>query len=86
MATRAELLRLAWETGNLEFLVKPYQLPIYQALWAAINNPDCLKYVLDVARRFGKTHVASIVAVEFAIRNPKSQINYACVTDKAIDL
>lgn len=84
MATRAELLRLAWETGNLEFLVKPYQLPIYQALWAAINNPDCLKYVLDVARRFGKTHVASIVAVEFAIRNPKSQINYACVTDKAM--
>lgn len=82
--TREQLLRLAWEMGQLEFLVKPYQLPIYRALWAAINDPSCLKYVLDVSRRFGKTHVASIVAVEYAIRHAKAQVNYACVTDKAM--
>jgi len=75
---------MAWETGNLEYQVHEYQLPVYHALWDAILNPGVLKYVLDIARRFGKTHIASVVAVEFAIRYPGAQINYACVTDKAM--
>jgi hypothetical protein len=80
--TRNELIRIAWETGNLEYLVNDYQLVVYHALWAAIREKKTLKYALNVARRFGKTHVTTIVAFEFAIRNPNSIINYAAPTNK----
>lgn len=84
MPSKAELVRQAWEEGNLEYKVKTYQLPIYEALWAAINGV-ALKFVLDVARRFGKTHVSSIIAIEYAIRYPGAQINYATGTNKAME-
>lgn len=83
--SRAELIRAAWEDGNLEYKVHDYQLPIYKALWAAIEDPTVLKYILDVSRRFGKTHVSSIIAIEYAIRHPKAQINYATGTNKAME-
>lgn len=84
MPSRAELLREAWTAGNLEYQVDDYQLPVYRALWKAINDKQVLKYTCNIARRFGKTHVSSIIAVEYALRFPGSQINYACVTDKAM--
>ena len=82
--TREQLLEEAWSQGILEYLVDDYQLPIYAALWKAILNKTTLKHVLNVARRFGKTHVVTIVAFEFAIRFPGAQINYASATDKAM--
>lgn len=78
------LLRQAWQEGNLEYLVDEYQLPVYNALWKAINSKGVLKYCCNIARRFGKTHLSSIIAIEYGLRNPGSQINYACVTDKAM--
>lgn len=84
MVSRAELLREAWSAGNLEYQIDDYQLPVYHSLWQAISDKGVLKYVCNISRRFGKTHISSIVAVEYAIRFPGSQINYACVTDKAM--
>lgn len=82
MVSRAELLHSAWSDGNLEYLIRDYQLPVYHALWDAINRKGTLKHVLNIARRFGKTHVCTVVAVEYAIRFPNSQIRYACATNK----
>lgn len=84
MASRAELLELAWQQGVLAYMVKPYQEPIYNALWKAINDKKTLKYCLNIARRFGKTHITTLVAIEFAIRFPGSIINFASGTDKAM--
>lgn len=82
---RNTLIRNAWVTGNLEYLSYEYQNPVYTALWDAINNKKVLKYALNISRRFGKTFVASIVAVEYAIKFPGSIINYAAPTGKEMN-
>lgn len=82
MADRTTLLRAAWKAGNLEYQVDDHQLVVYRALWKAIETKGVLKFALNLARRFGKTHTSSIVAVEFAIRFPKSTINFAAPTGK----
>lgn len=79
---RQVLLREAWTAGNLEYLLEDYQLPVYTALWGAIMNRLVLKFVCNIARRFGKTFTTSVVAIEYAIRHPNSIINYASPTDK----
>lgn len=82
---REELLRAAWTSGNLEYQVRDHQLPVYEALWGAINDTSVLKYALNIARRFGKTHTSSIIAIEYAIRFPGSIINYAAPTAKEMN-
>lgn len=79
------LLRQAWSQGNLEYQVEDYQLPVYEALWGAITDKNVLKYVCNISRRFGKTHLSSIIAIEFAIQYPGAQINYATGTNKAMN-
>ena len=39
---RDYIIRLAWETGNLEYKVRDYQLPVYNALHKAIDNNETL--------------------------------------------
>jgi hypothetical protein len=77
-------LRLAWERGLLSFLLYDYQIPLYESLWGAIKNPKCLKYVLNCSRRYGKSTIMCLIALEFAIRNPNSQIRFAAPTGKAL--
>jgi hypothetical protein len=52
------------------------QKPLYKKLVAAINDPKCLKYTVNCSRRFGKTTVLFLIAVEFAIKNPASNIRF----------
>jgi hypothetical protein len=77
---RKTLIREAWLRGRLSYLVRSYQRVVYDAMWQAINDPKCLKYVVNIARRFGKSVTAMIVAFEYAIRNPNSIINFICST------
>lgn len=84
MVSREELVYQAWELGILEYKVRDFQLPIYEAVWTAIKTKSTLKYCLNIARRFGKTHIVTLVAIEYAIRHPGSSINYASGTDKAM--
>jgi hypothetical protein len=77
-------LRLAWERGLLSFLLYDYQIPLYESLWEAIKNPKCLKFTLNCSRRYGKSMTMSLIALEFAIRNPNSQIRFAAPTAKTL--
>jgi hypothetical protein len=77
-------LELAWERGLLKFLLYDYQIPLYNSLWEAIVNPDCLKFVLNCSRRYGKSTVLCLIALEFAIKNPNSQIRFAAPTAKML--
>lgn len=73
-----------WKRGDLSFLLFDYQVPLYNALKTAIKNPTVLKYVLNCARRFGKSTVLCLISIEYAIQNPKSQIRFAAPTGKAM--
>lgn len=82
--SHSELISEAWERGNLYYKVRPYQRVLYRALWAAIENEDCLKYVLKCSRRFGKSTVLCLIALEFAYRKPEAQMRFAAPTGKAL--
>ncbi len=48
---------------------------MYDAIWACINGKD-KSHCLLVSRRKGKTYVEMVIAIEFAIRFPNSQIKF----------
>ena len=81
---QTKALQLAWERGLLSFILYDYQLPLYDSLWSAIRDESCLKYVLNCSRRYGKSTVLCLIALEFAIRNPNSQIRFAAPTAKML--
>lgn len=73
-----------WRRGVLSWKLYTYQLPVYTEVWDAIHNRRSLKHVLNIARRFGKSHVLCLVAVEYAIRYPDSQVRLGAPTGKAL--
>lgn len=75
---------LAWERGLLSYKLYDYQRPLYRNLSDAIANPQCLKYVLNVSRRWGKSTILCLIAIEYALRHPDSQIRFAAPTAKAL--
>ena len=82
--SREVALEAAWSNGYLSYKLFDYQKPLYDALIRAIENPECLKYVLNCARRYGKTTILILIALEFALQNPGSQIRFAAPTQKAL--
>lgn len=82
--TRSQATKLAWERGLLSYKLYDYQYPLYYDLKAAIENPSCLKYVLNVSRRWGKSTILCLLAIEYALKNPNSQIRFAAPTAKAL--
>ncbi len=79
-AARDEL----WRRGVLSWKLYGYQLPIYSLVWDFILNRKHIKHVLNIARRFGKSYTLALIAIEYGIRNPGSQIRFAAPTGKAL--
>lgn len=78
---------VAWQAGDLSYMVLPYQRPTYDAFWAwqvtkhLIENRRKWKalgakfhslWVLEIGRRWGKTVLALLIVIEFCIRRPNS--------------
>lgn len=71
---RAEL----WKRGELDFLLDSNQLEIYRQIHAC----PILQYVIEAARKIGKSYLLAVIAFETAIKNPKGRINYAAPSGK----
>jgi len=69
-----------WRRGELRWKLKPVQLKIYAAFWAS----ESLKYVVNCARRLGKSYVLCVIAAEVALKKPGAQIRFAAPTQKAL--
>jgi len=69
-----------WRRGELRWKLKPVQLRIYQAFWSSTS----LKYVVNCARRLGKSYALCVIALEFALKKPGAQIRFAAPTQKAL--
>lgn len=82
--SRQALVELAWERGLLSYKLYDHQIPLYVAICNAIEKKGCLKYVINCARRFGKTTILCIIAIEYALRTPNRQIRFAAPTAKAL--
>lgn len=81
---RAELVNIAWQRGQLSYKLYAYQRQLYTDLWNAIKDEKCSTYVLNVSRRWGKSTIMCLIAIEFALRFPNSQIRFAAPTAKAL--
>jgi hypothetical protein len=76
--TKEQLIEAAWEKGHLKYKLKKHQIPLYDKIWQLLNGEiEANSYILSCARRFGKSFVMVLVAIEFAIRFPNSQIRFA---------
>lgn len=82
--TQEDWIAEAWKRGELSWKLYPYQLPVYEAIQKALKNPEVLAFGMNISRRWGKTFIKLIVACEFAIQNPKSQIRFASETQLSI--
>jgi hypothetical protein len=81
--TKQEVQKELWKRGELSWLLYDYQRPVYKALRSAMERGD-LKFVLNISRRFGKSTILSLLAIEQALKKPKSQIRYAAPTGKEL--
>jgi len=78
---RSVLINESWRQGLLRWKLYTHQRPIYEAVWKVINNDNpSLRFVINCARRFGKTTTLLVIAIEYCIRNKNSQIRYAAPT------
>lgn len=71
-----DLIRVSWRKGVLNYKLKPWQHKLYNSVWDCINKGQST-YLVNCSRRYGKTFVLILIAIEYAIRFPKSQIKYA---------
>ena len=69
-----------WRRGQLRWKLYKHQQSIYDSYWGAINNTECLLFASNVSRRFGKSFIGAVVAFEYALRFPGSNVKYACPT------
>lgn len=78
------LRRLAWKTGTLQYKLHPYQDQLYCAIIKALENKTVIKYTVNCSRRFGKSFILCLIAIETAIKKPGAQIRFAAPTAKAL--
>ena len=86
---RKDALRKVWRAGDLSYKLDPDQLRAYHAIrqWARrpTTGPNARrkKYALDVARRWGKSSLAFLIAVEERLRRPRTdRVAYWCDTNR----
>ncbi len=67
-----------WAVGDLSWLLDSNQLDIKAQIEANANK----YFILECARRLGKSYLLCIIAVECALRKPRQRILYAAPTTK----
>ena len=84
---RRAALRKVWEKGDLSYKLDPEQLKVYHQIRAWLDDPDrSRRFVLDVSRRWGKSSIMFLIAVEERIRYPKrKRIAYWTDTGRMVE-
>jgi hypothetical protein len=90
--SREDDLRLAWESGELSWLLNPNQRDVYDACreWEALDptaQPGDFPrvYVYDIGRRYGKTTIRFLMRCEDAIQRPGAIYRIASAYQRNID-
>lgn len=80
-ALNLELKRHAWELGDLRYKLHASQLEVYEE----INTGRHSRFVLEIARRWGKTWLLAVIAVETCLRKPGCRVVYGAPTVKDLE-
>lgn len=79
MSQRLADLLAAWRLGILIWLLDSNQLGMYDFIFTC-QKAGKKRIVLNCSRRIGKTYLVSLIAIEFALRNPRAKIKFAAST------
>lgn len=82
-AARAELIRAAWLKGDLEYVLHADQRRVRALIRRAFSG-SARRFVLEIARRWGKSILLVVLCCEEAIRNPGVRIVYGAPTLKML--
>lgn len=69
-----------WRAGDLRFKLHKAQVEILDSFLASKGR----KFVINSARRLGKSYLLCVLAIEYALKNPNTQIKYAAPTQKMV--
>lgn len=72
----------AWRRGRLWYKLRPHQRSLYEFLGQWTDSES--RKVVKAARRFGKSFVLCLLATEYAIKHPGTQVRFAAPTEKAL--
>jgi hypothetical protein len=75
-----ELILESWEVGDLYYKLLPYQIKLYDS----IKQSNSIKHVINCTRRFGKSFILCLLAIEQALQNPNKLIRFAAPTQKQL--
>jgi hypothetical protein len=78
--TDAQLRDAAWRSGDLRYLLHEGQASVLSRFALSPSR----RFVVECARRWGKSWLACVLAVMFALLKPRSQIRYAAPTQKMV--
>lgn len=85
---RQDMLRQAWESGNLRWKLDPNQQKIYDQIYAShgrVRTSFERQYYLDMSRQSGKDFVMSTIGLETCFRRRKTtRVVYAAPTKDTV--
>lgn len=89
--SNAEKVEAVWRAGHLEYLLRPHQRAVYRQikaeLWAdgfTKRSPRALRFVLEICRRWGKSFICALIALELCIQKPGAKVYWAAETSKQV--
>ena len=74
--SRKQARDMLWERGVLNWQLRPEQQEIYNLLREAKGG----KFTLYAARRFGKSHICMLMAIEDCLRSKNWEIGFVAPT------
>lgn len=82
----------AWRVGELAWLLRPWQVDVYEDIRAKLWGGDYCKlnagterrFVLKCHRRYGKSFCAGVIAVELCLQKPGARVYWAAETQKQV--
>lgn len=79
--TRRNAIRLAWERGRLRWKLDPSQREIYDSFHTLSKTQK--RFYLNCGRRWGKSYLIGVIAIEKALACPGAIVKVVCPTAKA---
>jgi len=75
-----DLIQESWYSGDLYFKLLSHQIKLYDQ----IKNSKNIKHVINCTRRFGKSYILCILAIEEALKKNGSLVRFAAPTQKQL--
>ena len=78
--TKSDAIQELWNRGELKYKLKGKQVDLYEAFKQANDDIN----VICCSRRFGKSYILFMLAVETCLKKEDAVVKYACPTQKQV--